>query len=200
MIKRMKLIDVFSIDYNNGKGFTKKDYVSRGYCGALHSGNIGRNTEITLEEPKTFINCSVYSENVKAYKNEIIVKIEDFGLDYLLKAVLYKGEVPIAVTPKTLILETYGQFIDLIDLEYIVIQLNYSKRIREFVKKHATGTKVMRISKASLKELEIDIPPLEEQKRIATIYKTWSISIENLGKNKELTQEYKNKYIGDLFK
>lgn len=47
------------------------------------------------------------------------------------------------------------------------------------LKKIATGTSVYSISKSELQKLKIPIPPLPEQKKIASILSTWDVGIDN---------------------
>src|SRR5690606_25850408 len=53
-----------------------------------------------------------------------------------------------------------------------------SSYVREQMYRLATGTKVYSISKESLKDIKIPIPPIEEQNAIANCLSTWDEAIE----------------------
>ena len=68
---------------------------------------------------------------------------------------------------------------DLLDKEFLHHWLNRS-RVRQEIFSEASGTKVKHTSPDKLRSLEINLPPLPEQRRIAEILRTWDEAIEKL--------------------
>lgn len=68
---------------------------------------------------------------------------------------------------------------DLLDKEYLHHWLNRS-RVRQEIFSEASGTKVKHTSPDKIRSLEIDLPPLPEQRRITEILRTWDKAIEKL--------------------
>lgn len=68
---------------------------------------------------------------------------------------------------------------DLLDKEFLHHWLNRS-RVRQEIFSEASGTKVKHTSPDKLRSLEINLPPLPEQRRIAEILRTWNEAIEKL--------------------
>ena len=70
--------------------------------------------------------------------------------------------------------------------------LLYNEIVARSIKKIATGISVLGISKTNLSKLEIPLPPLKEQEKIAEIFTTWDEAItkqEELIKAKELQKK-----------
>lgn len=68
----------------------------------------------------------------------------------------------------------------------------YNQHISKTIKKIATGISVLGISKTNLGKLEIPLPPLKEQEKIANILTTWDSAIskqEELIKQKEILKK-----------
>ncbi|BAP62890.1 restriction endonuclease subunit S [Methanococcus maripaludis] len=65
------------------------------------------------------------------------------------------------------------------DRNYIFYTIN-SSNFRNNAIKHGNGTTRLRIGLSELKNLQIPLPPLPEQQKIAEILSTWDIQIENL--------------------
>jgi type I restriction enzyme, S subunit len=76
------------------------------------------------------------------------------------------------------------------DVKFILYAIN-SPNFRESAEKHGTGTTRLRIGLTELKNLQIAIPPLREQKRIAEIITTEDEAIDKAAQIVEKTKEAK---------
>jgi type I restriction enzyme S subunit len=73
-----------------------------------------------------------------------------------------------------------------------------NKKVALALKRIATGSKVYGISKTNLSKLEIPLPPLPEQQKIAQILTTWDRSIETIEKLIAKKQELKKGLVQQL--
>ena len=76
------------------------------------------------------------------------------------------------------------------DVKFILYAIN-SHRFRKNAVKHSTGTTRLRIGLTDLKNMPIEIPPLEEQKQIAKILSTVDQEIEKEVSHKEQFESFK---------
>lgn len=83
-----------------------------------------------------------------------------------------------------------------LDEEFLYSVLNFKK---EEIFKRRVGTYQLNVSQAIIRETIIPLPPLEEQKQIASLFQSIETAMEQVdGQEKHLLQ-LKNKLLGDLF-
>lgn len=147
--------------FTRGNGLQKKDFTEEG-VGCIHYGQIY--THYKTYAYKTLTKCSkeLASRLKKARKNDIIIATTSENVEDVCKALVWKGEEEVAISGDAYIF-THNQYSN------YIIHFFKSHQFLLYKKKKSTGTKVIRMSRESIGEFEIPIPPLSEQKRIADI-------------------------------
>lgn len=77
--------------------------------------------------------------------------------------------------------------------------LMQTEKVRKQIKVLATGISVLGISKTNLNKLDLDLPPLKEQTKIATFLSAVDTKIDELIQKHELLSEYKKGMMQQLF-
>jgi type I restriction enzyme S subunit len=84
------------------------------------------------------------------------------------------------------------------DLSFLAYQLR-SERIQNAVASHKRGATIQGITRDSLKELELHLPPLPEQRKIAAVLGTVQRAIEEQERLLQLTTELKKSLLHKFF-
>lgn len=189
-----KLGDIFEI--SGGFSATREQLSDDGYC-YLHYGDIHGST-------KTYIDCEQDYSNIPKLKIELtkiskksllkngdIVFVdasedEDGTSRHLV--IRNKYNLPFISGLHTIVAKSKTDSLDLKFKNYC-FQSNY---IKEQFRFYAVGTKVSGVSKTSIKNIKIYIPPIAEQKNIAILLESMDIEISKLeqknSKYKQLKQ------------
>ncbi|WP_130733998.1 restriction endonuclease subunit S [Flavobacterium sp. J27] len=141
----------------------------------IKMGNIGRG-KIDLTKIEYLSEKSKYSENDILKFNDLLFNTRN-TLDLVGKVAIYKGELPFAIYNSNLMRMYFKEkFID--NNDYINYQFNSEISINN-LRRYATGTtSVAAIYTKDLLKLKFLIPPLNEQKTIASCLNTWDNAID----------------------
>ncbi|MGO1624399.1 MAG: restriction endonuclease subunit S [Psychrobacter sp.] len=77
--------------------------------------------------------------------------------------------------------------------------LMQTEKVRKQIKVLATGISVLGISKTNLNKLDLDLPPLKEQTKIATFLSAVDTKIDELTQKHELLTDYKKGMMQQIF-
>jgi restriction endonuclease S subunit len=83
-----------------------------------------------------------------------------------------------------------------LDYEFLYNSLNFKK---EFIFKKRVGTYQLNISQAVIQNIEFLLPPLEEQKQIASLFQSLETAMEQVEDQKKNLLQLKNNLLQDLF-
>lgn len=148
-------------DFIRGNGIQKKDFTQDG-VGCIHYGQIYTYYGMYANNTKSFVSESIAQKAKKAQYGDLILATTSENIEDVCKAVVWLGDDEIAVSGDSFI------FRHTQNSRYIAHNLK-TFSFFEHKKKHANGTKVIRISSENLKKYKIPIPSKEEQERIASI-------------------------------
>ena len=167
-VKRLEEIGSFS----KGYGVPKNKIISEGYP-CLTYGDIYTKYEYLIKNIHSYIDKKTASESKPINRGDILFAgsgetPEDIGkcATYLGNETIYAGGDIIVLTPT----KDYNSFV----LSYILnSDIGGKQRY-----KYAQGHSVVHIYPDTLKKIQIPIPPLPEQQKIAEILSTWDKAIE----------------------
>jgi type I restriction enzyme S subunit len=144
-----------------GTGIQKSDFTETG-VGCIHYGQIHTHYGTWADQTKSFISLEFAARLRKAHKGDLVIATTSEDDEAVAKAVAWLGNEDVAVSTDACIFRhsinpKYASY-------FFQTELFQSQK-----KSHITGTKVRRISGASLAKILIPVPPVEEQERIVAI-------------------------------
>lgn len=164
-----------------GTGIQKADFVDNGFP-CIHYGQIHTKYGISATETISFVNEKLYKKSKKASKGDVILATTSEDAEGVAKPVAWLGDEDVAISGDAYVFhhEQNGKY---------MAHLFASHRFFLFKIKHATGTKVTRISGESMAKFELALPDIDLQNRIVAILDKFEASIDNL--EKQLVQRQK---------
>ena len=155
-----------------GTGIQKADFVEEGFP-CVHYGQIHTKYGLSATETISFVDEKLFKKSKKATKGDVILATTSEDAEGVAKPVAWLSDEDVAISGDAYIYHhnQNGKF---------MAHLFVSHRFFLFKVKHATGTKVVRISGDSMAKYEFPLPPLSEQQRIVSILDTFEASISNL--------------------
>ena len=144
-----------------GNGLQKKDLQESGNP-VIHYGQVF--TRYGLHEDKTlsYANDEVYNKLRKAEKGNLVIATTSENDEDVCKALAWLGETPAGISGDAYI---YRHEMNPKYISYFFTTHDFQRQKL----RHITGTKVRRVSGKNLETIEIPLPSLEEQQRIADI-------------------------------
>lgn len=144
-----------------GTGIQKSDFTETG-AGCIHYGQIHTHYGTWADETKSFVSPEFAARLRKAHKGDLVIATTSEDDAAVAKAVAWLGNEDVAVSTDAYI------FRHSINPKYVSYFFQ-TEFFQSQKKPHITGTKVRRISGASLAKILIPVPPIEEQARIVAI-------------------------------
>lgn len=163
-------------DFRMGFAFKSSDFVKRGVQ-IVKMGNLYER-KLQLHRSPTFVSKSIYesSEPFQLHSGDLVMSLtgtvgkEDYG---------FVVKLPTNIPP-LLLNQRVTKIISkpaISDSSFLLFTLS-SSRTRKQIYSLPSGTKQANLSASELRGLNIPIPPLPEQKKIAEILGTWDRAIE----------------------
>ncbi|WP_431932809.1 restriction endonuclease subunit S [Nonomuraea jabiensis] len=144
-----------------GRRFTKDDYVESG-LGCIHYAQIHTDFGAIARDPLTFLAEDARSRMRLARPGDLVIAATSENVDDVGKATAWLGEDDIAVHDDCYI---FRHGLDPAYVSYFFASsLFHSQKI-----KYISETKVVRISGANLRMIEIPVPPQQVQERIVEV-------------------------------
>lgn len=183
------------IDGDRGKNYPKQNEFSHeGYCLFLNAGNVTP-TGFSFEE-----NLFVTQEKDNVLRKG---KLQRGDIVYTTRgtvgnAALYSTTVPfenIRINSGMVILRCHE---DIVDRRYLY-QILKSEYFRPYFKKYCTGSAQPQLPIMNFSKIELDLPPIETQRRIADILSAYDDLIENNRKQIKLLEEAAQRLYKEWF-
>ena len=183
------------IDGDRGKNYPKQNEFSHeGYCLFLNAGNVTP-TGFSFEE-----NLFVTQEKDNVLRKG---KLQRGDIVYTTRgtvgnAALYSTTVPfenIRINSGMVILRCHE---DIVDRRYLY-QILKSEYFRPYFKKYCTGSAQPQLPIMNFSKIELDLPPIETQHRIADILSAYDDLIENNRKQIKLLEEAAQRLYKEWF-
>ena len=182
----------FSWRFLKGKGISKQETLPDGIP-CIRYAEIYTVYDFRIKTFKSFISPITAKTSKKLTKNDIIFAgsgetVEDIGksVAFTLDCDAYVGGDSIVLSPSS----------DL-DSTFLSYQLNDNIR-RSQLRKLGQGSSVIHIYSSGLQEVNLSLPPLPEQKKIASILTSVDEVIENTQKQIDKLQDLKKATMNEL--
>ena len=155
----VKLSDIATIV--RGGNFQKKDFVASGRP-CIHYGQMYTYFGVYTDKTLTFVNNEVFNKSKIAQKGDIVMAVTSENVEDVCSCTAWLGNEEIAISGHTAII-SHNQ-----NAKYLSYFF-HSNSFFEQKKRLAHGTKVIEVTPSKLGNIEIMLPPLEEQERIVSI-------------------------------
>ena len=141
--------------------FQKKDFVASGRP-CIHYGQMYTYFGVYTDKTLTFVNNEVFNKSKIAQKGDIVMAVTSENVEDVCSCTAWLGNEEIAISGHTAII-SHNQ-----NAKYLSYFF-HSNSFFEQKKRLAHGTKVIEVTPSKLGNIEIMLPPLEEQERIVSI-------------------------------
>ena len=153
-----------------GKGIKKDELVTQGLPCIIY-GQIYTTYDYYTYNLISFIPEYLKHSTTEIFKNDILFAGSGETKEEIGKSITYLGNTPAYAGGDIIILRQ-----NVLISKYITFYLNSIGRKQ--LNKLGQGDSVVHIYKSSLEKINIPVPPLEEQKKIAEILSLWDKAIE----------------------
>nr|WP_260442377.1 restriction endonuclease subunit S [Tannerella forsythia] len=150
-------------EFVRGTGLQKKDFTETGVP-AIHYGQIYTRYGNSATETISFVSKELAMKLRKVNKGDVVITNTSENLEDVGKALVYLGEKQAATGGHATIIKPNETLLG----KYLVYYTQ-TNMFSEQKRKYAKGTKVIDVSAADMKKIQIPLPPLAEQQRIAEI-------------------------------
>ena len=155
----VKLDEIATI--TRGGNFQKKDFVENGRP-CIHYGQMYTHFGIYADKTLTFVNDTVFEKSKTAKPGDIVMAVTSENVEDVCSCTAWMGDEDIAISGHTAII-SHNQ-----NAKYLSYFF-HSEMFFNQKKKLAHGTKVIEVTPSKLGNIEIMLPPIEEQNRIVSI-------------------------------
>ena len=186
--RKMKLGE-FGTFYK-GKGITKADLVEDGIP-CLRYAEIYTKYDGIVNELTSSVSPDAATKATPIQSGDIIFAASGETAAEIGKAIAFVGHCPAVAGGDTVIFRDHGQ-----EPAYLAHMLNSSDAARQKARL-GKGQSVVHIHVPELFQVEVSLPPLHEQRKIAAILATWDTAIE---KTEALAEQYRIQKRGLMHK
>lgn len=168
-VKRLGELGIFS----KGKGILKDQVKEKGLP-CIRYGEIYTSYDYVAQEFKSFIDEDVAKASKEINKGDVLFAGSGETVDEIGKSVAYLGELKAYAGGDVIV---YSPNQDLVSSECLsyTLDLNSVRRQKRYM---GQGNSIVHIYPSDLAKLQIPLPPLPEQKRIAEVLSTWDQAIQ----------------------
>ena len=148
-------------EFTRGSGLQKADLRDEGFP-AVHYGQIHTFYGVYATETKSFTDPGIASKLRHAQPGDLLIATTSEDDDAVAKATAWLGDTGVALSGDAYI---YRHNLDPKYMAYFFQSTSFQDQKRRFI----SGTKVRRVSGASLEKIRIPVPPLEVQREIVRV-------------------------------
>lgn len=159
--------------FSKGKGILKDQVKEKGLP-CIRYGEIYTSYDYVAQEFKSFIDEDVAKASKEINKGDVLFAGSGETVDEIGKSVAYLGELKAYAGGDVIV---YSPNQDLVSSECLSYTLDLNS-VRKQKRYMGQGNSVVHIYPSDLAKLQIPLPPLPEQKRIAEVLSTWDKAIQ----------------------
>lgn len=148
-------------EFTRGSGLQKADLRDEGFP-AVHYGQIHTFYGVYATETKSFTDPEIAAKLRHAQPGDLLIATTSEDDDAVAKATAWLGDTGVALSGDAWI---YRHNLDPKYMAYFFQSTSFQDQKRRFI----SGTKVRRVSGASLEKIRIPVPPLEVQREIVRV-------------------------------
>lgn len=153
-------------EFIRGNGLQKKDLLDEGVP-AVHYGQIHTHYGVWATQTKSFASEEVADKLRRAKTGNLLIATTSEDDDAVAKATAWLGDTDVVLSGDAYI---YRHELDPRYVSYFFRTEQFQNQKR----RHVSGTKVRRISGASLAKIEVPVPPIEVQREVVRILDEYS--------------------------
>lgn len=147
--------------FSRGGGPQKKDFIDSG-VGCIHYGQIYTHYGVSATVTNKFVSAAVAARAKGASPGDVVIAVTSENDDDLARSVAWLGSDWVAVSNHTLI------FTSEMDPRFVSYYLR-SRRFDSAKRKYISGTKVKSLPLRAFENIQIPVPPMVEQVRLANL-------------------------------
>ena len=158
--------------FSRGGGPQKKDFIDSG-VGCIHYGQIYTHYGVSATVTNKFVSAAAAARAKGAYPGDVVIAVTSENDDDLARSVAWLGSDWVAVSNHTLI------FTSEMDPRFV----SYYLRSRQFdsaKRKYISGTKVKSLPLRAFENIQIPVPPMVEQVRLADLLDTFDALVNDI--------------------
>lgn len=168
--------------FSKGKGISRSDLSEKGFP-CLRYGEIYSTYGVTIARLKSRVSPKAAASAQVLKTGDIVFAASGETLSEIGRAVAYVGQEPAYVGGDTIILRDHDQ-----DSVFLAHALNSEHAIRQKARL-GKGQSVVHIHAPDLSGVEIYLPHLSEQRKVAEILRTWDEALEKLATLREAKEK-----------
>ena len=172
--------------FYKGKGITKADLVEAGIP-CLRYAEIYTKYDGIVNELSSFVSPDAATKATPIQSGDIIFAASGETAAEIGKAIAFVGRYPAVAGGDTVIFRDHGQ--ESAYLAHVLNSVDAAKQKARLGK----GQSVVHIHVPELFQVEVPLPPLHEQRKIAKILATWDTAVE---KTEALAEQYRSQRRG----
>ncbi|MHA3722479.1 restriction endonuclease subunit S [Leucobacter sp. HY1910] len=153
-------------EFIRGNGLQKKDLFDEGIP-AIHYGQIHTRYGVWVTEAVSFTTPDIAAKLRHAHTGDLLIATTSEDDEAVAKATAWLGDSSVVLSGDAYIYRHE------LDPKYVAYYFQ-SEQFQDQKRRHISGTKVRRISGASLAKIVIPVPPLEVQRAIVEVLDTFS--------------------------
>lgn len=152
-------------EFTRGNGLQKRDFVQAGFP-CIHYGQIYTFYGTSATDTKAFVSPELAARLRRANPGDLVIATTSENDEDVCKAMAWMGSGEVAVSGDAYV---YAHTLDPLYAAYFFQSDDFQSQKRRYI----SGTKVKRVSGAHLSRVRIPVPPVEVQREIAKILKTF---------------------------
>ena len=177
-------------EFIRGNGLQKKDLIDEGFP-AIHYGQIHTYYGVWANSTKSFTSSETALKLRQAKPGDLLIATTSEDDEAVAKATAWLGDINVALSGDAYI---YRHSLDPRYVSYFFRTEQFQAQKRPFI----SGTKVRRVSGASLAKIRIPVPPLEVQREIVRILDQFTQLEAELEAELEARRRQYDFYAGQL--
>ena len=177
-------------EFTRGSGLQKADLRDEGFP-AVHYGQIHTFYGVYATETKSFTDPEIAAKLRHAQPGDLLIATTSEDDDAVAKATAWLGDTGVALSGDAYI---YRHNLDPKYMAYFFQSTSFQDQKRRFI----SGTKVRRLSGASLEKIRIPVPPLEVQREIVRVLDKFTQLEAELEAELEARRAQYDYYFNDL--
>ncbi len=177
-------------DFSKGRGYSKKDILENGTPIILY-GRMYTNYELAISNVETY--AKLEEGSVISQGNEVIIPSSgESAIDIAIaSAILTEG---IIIGGDLNIAKPRGKY----DSVFLALQLS-TGRVKKEISKRAQGKSVVHVNSSDLKNIDLSLPPCNEQVKIGQFFKTLDDTIALHQRKLDALSNYKKVMLTKIF-
>jgi type I restriction enzyme S subunit len=183
-------------EFQRGVTYSTKDEVAYDGIGILRANNITlERNKLNFENLRLIKKEAKVKESQRLRKNDILICTASGSLEHVGKVAFTEKDTEYYAGGFMGIVRPVGKKIE----PNLLFSIFLSEKFETFIQKQRAGTNIQNLKFSDIKNLEIPLPPIEEQKQIAALFQSIETAIEQVEGQEKNLLNLKNQLLRELF-